>query len=70
MSPITGISHIAVNTADLDRFRRFYEGVLGVPLGISLRMQHPPFLRHATFHVTDAMVLHVFELPGYRSADT
>jgi catechol 2,3-dioxygenase-like lactoylglutathione lyase family enzyme len=62
---ITDISHIAINTADLARFRRFYEGVLGVPLGMSLRMNHPPHLRHATFHVGETLVLHVFEVPGY-----
>lgn len=62
---IVGIGHIAVNTADLDRFRRFYEGVLGVPLGVVMRMGHPPYLRHAMFHVAAGLVIHVFEVPGY-----
>lgn len=62
---ITGISHVALNTADLDRFRRFYEGLLGLPLGVVVRMDHPPHLRHATFHLDDVLVLHVFEVPGY-----
>jgi catechol 2,3-dioxygenase-like lactoylglutathione lyase family enzyme len=60
-----GLSHVALNTADLDRFRRFYEGVLGLRVGVVLRMGHPPYLRHATFHIDDVVVLHVFELPGY-----
>jgi catechol 2,3-dioxygenase-like lactoylglutathione lyase family enzyme len=64
MTTITGFSHVAVNTADLDRFRRFYEGLLGIPLGVTMRMDHPPYLRHAAFHV-DRAVLHVFEVPGY-----
>lgn len=61
----TGLSHLALNTADLDRFRRFYEGLLGLRVGVVLRMTHPPYLRHATFHVDDIVVLHVFEVPGY-----
>jgi catechol 2,3-dioxygenase-like lactoylglutathione lyase family enzyme len=61
----TGLSHLALNTADLDRFRRFYEGLLGLRVGVVLRMDHPPYLRHATFHVDDIVVLHVFEVPGY-----
>jgi catechol 2,3-dioxygenase-like lactoylglutathione lyase family enzyme len=60
-----GLSHLALNTADLDRFRRFYEGLLGLRVGVVLRMSHPPYLRHATFHIDDVVVLHVFELPGY-----
>lgn len=62
---VIGIGHIAVNTADLERFRRFYEGVLGVPLGVVMRMGHPPYLRHAMFHVAAGLVIHVFEVPGY-----
>jgi catechol 2,3-dioxygenase-like lactoylglutathione lyase family enzyme len=62
---MTGIGHIAINTADLDRFRRFYDGMLGIPLGAVMRMGFPPYLRHATFHVAPGLVLHVFEVPGY-----
>jgi catechol 2,3-dioxygenase-like lactoylglutathione lyase family enzyme len=65
MTAILGVSHIALNSADLDRFRRFYEGLLGLPVGVVIRLDHPPYLRHATFHVSDALVLHVFEVPGY-----
>lgn len=63
---VAGIGHIAVNTADLGRFRRFHEGVLDVPLGVVMRMGHPPYLRHAMFHVAAGLVLHVFEVPGCR----
>jgi catechol 2,3-dioxygenase-like lactoylglutathione lyase family enzyme len=65
MSLIDGVSHIALLTADLGRFRRFYEGILGIPLGVVFKMQHPPHLRHATFHVANGPVLHVFEVPDY-----
>ncbi len=68
MSTVFDLSHVAVNTADLDRFRRFYEGLLGIPVGIVLRMKHPPYLRHATFHLVDDGILHVFEVPGYDPA--
>lgn len=62
---VTAMGHIAVNTPDLGRFRRFYEGVLGVPLGVVMRMGHPPYLRHAMFHVSPGLVIHAFEVPGY-----
>lgn len=65
LTAVAGMGHIAVNTADLGRFRRFYEGVLGVPLGVVMRMRHRPYLRHAMFHVAAGLVLHVFEVPGY-----
>ena len=68
MSGINGVSHIALNTADMGRFRRFYEGVLGLRMGVTAVLDHPPHLRHATFHVTDGLVLHVFEVPGYDPA--
>jgi catechol 2,3-dioxygenase-like lactoylglutathione lyase family enzyme len=68
MTMITGFSHLAVNTADLPRFRRFYEGLLGIPMGVTFRMDHPPYLRHATFHLDGPVVLHVFEVPGYDPA--
>ena len=63
--PITGIGHIAVNTANLARFRRFYEELLGLPVWLVTRMDHPPVLRHALFGVTDGLALHAFEVPGY-----
>jgi hypothetical protein len=40
--PVLGISHVALNTADLDRFRRFYEGTLGLRPAMIARMAHPP----------------------------
>jgi catechol 2,3-dioxygenase-like lactoylglutathione lyase family enzyme len=62
---ITGIGHVAVNTADLARFRRFYEQILGIPLGVTMRMPVAPHLRHAFFHVAPGVILHAFEVPGY-----
>src|SRR5690349_12463116 len=62
---VTGLGHLAVNTSDLARFRRFYEGILGIPLGVVMRMPHPPHLRHALFHVAPGTALHVFEVTGY-----
>lgn len=54
-----GLGHIAVNTPDLDRFRGFYEGLLGIPFGTAMQMDHPPYLRHATFDVTDELLAQV-----------
>lgn len=65
---IAGIGHIALTTPDLDRFRRFYEGVLGLPMTVVMRIPEPPGWRHAAFQVTTGLVLHVFEVPGYDPA--
>lgn len=63
------LGHAAVNTPDLDRFRRFYEDVLGLRLVL---VDHPtaaPFRRLGAF--TDrngtSIVLLAFEVPGYSS---
>jgi catechol 2,3-dioxygenase-like lactoylglutathione lyase family enzyme len=64
-SPVTGVGEIAVNTSDLNRFRTFYEGLLGLPHVISLRMAQPPHLRYGVFAVGPDTALLVFEVPGY-----
>ncbi|GAA1857824.1 hypothetical protein GCM10009836_42490 [Pseudonocardia ailaonensis] len=57
------MSHIALVTADLDRFRSFYEDVLGLEttLVVGAGRGHA---RQAVVHAGDAM-LQVFEVPGY-----
>jgi len=62
----TGVSHIAMVTADLDRFREFYEEVIGLDtaLVIGAGDHHG---RHAVVFAGDT-VLHVFEVPGYEPA--
>jgi catechol 2,3-dioxygenase-like lactoylglutathione lyase family enzyme len=62
------IGHVAVMTPDLDRFRAFYEDVIGLRTAIVLRMTEPPGLRHAVLSVTDTSIVHVFEQPGYDPA--
>jgi catechol 2,3-dioxygenase-like lactoylglutathione lyase family enzyme len=61
--------HAAVNTPDLDRFRRFYEDVLGLRLVTVNSPEDAPFRRIGAF--TDrrglSMGLLVFEVPGYTS---
>lgn len=64
VGPVT-LSHVATMTADLDRYRAFYEGVLGLRTAIVLRLDHEPFLRHAFLFLDDRTVLHAFEVPGY-----
>ncbi|MGQ0616086.1 MAG: VOC family protein [Acidimicrobiia bacterium] len=62
---MTAVGSITVITSDLGRFRTFYEGLLGLPHVISLRMGHPPFLVHAVFAIGRDTVLRAFEIPGY-----
>ncbi|MGH9214375.1 MAG: VOC family protein [Acidimicrobiales bacterium] len=68
-APVTvmpmALSHVAMNTADLDRFRAFYEDVIGLRTAIVLRMTEPPGLRHAILSVNDTTIIHAFERPGY-----
>ena len=62
------IGHVAVMTPDLDRFRAFYEDVIGLRTAIVLRMTEPPGFRHAVLSVTDTSIVHAFEVPGYDPA--
>ncbi|HEY8546134.1 MAG TPA: VOC family protein [Acidimicrobiales bacterium] len=59
------IGHVAVLTPDLDRFRAFYEDVIGLRTAVVLRMTEPPGYRHALLSVTDTSLLHAVEVPGY-----
>ena len=61
----TGFSHAAVYTSDIDRFRRFYETVVGLRMGVLLQMDAAPYYRHAIFPLGEVATLHVFEMPGY-----
>jgi catechol 2,3-dioxygenase-like lactoylglutathione lyase family enzyme len=65
---MTAIGHIAINTADLDRFRRFYDEVFGIRASIVLQMDQAPGFRHAFFPIDDRTEIHVFEVPGYDPA--
>lgn len=62
---LIGVSHIATMTGDLERFRAFYEDVIGLRTTVVLRMAGPPSLRHAFLYVDDTCMIHVFEQPGY-----
>jgi len=63
------LGHAAVNTPDLDRFRRFYEDVLGLRLVVVNHPEQAPFRRLGAFADGDgrSMVLLAFEVPGYES---
>ena len=65
---VTAVGRIAVNTSDLSRFRSFYEGVLGLPHVITLRLGHAPHLLYGVFAVGRSAVLQAFEVPGYDPA--
>lgn len=60
-----GVSHIAMLTADLDRFRRFYEDVVGLETMLVMAGEHG---RHALIAAGRA-ILHVFEVPGFEAVD-
>ena len=60
---VAGLGQIAINTSDLNRFRAFYEDVLGLSHVISLRMTHPPHVRYSVFAVGPDAALLAFEVP-------
>jgi hypothetical protein len=59
MSRPSGVSHLAMVTADLDRYRVFYEDTIGVDIALVLAAG-PGHGRQAIAFVGDAM-FHVFE---------
>ena len=59
----TGVSHVAMITADLDRYRAFYEDVVGLET-LFVMGASDEIGRHAIF-MTGTSVIHVFELAGY-----
>ena len=63
-----GFSHVAVITPDLDRFRAFYEDVVGLRTAVVLRMTEAPGMRHAVLSVSDSSIVHAFEQPGFDPA--
>jgi glyoxylase I family protein len=67
--PTVAFGHVALITADLDRFRRFYEDVFGLR---AVEVDHPdgmPFRRLASFTDAggDVVRMLVFEVPAYTS---
>lgn len=54
----SGFSHVATITPDLDRFRSFYEDVVGLRCVAVMQMKHPPHLRHAALAAGRGGVLH------------
>jgi len=62
----SGVSHLAVVTPDLDRFRAFYESTIGLQTTMVLAAGSA-HARQAAIVVGDVM-LHVFEVVGYDPA--
>jgi catechol 2,3-dioxygenase-like lactoylglutathione lyase family enzyme len=56
-----GISHLALVTPDMDETVRFYSGVLGMPLVMTL-MAGP--MRHYFFEMAPGNTVAFFEIPG------
>jgi catechol 2,3-dioxygenase-like lactoylglutathione lyase family enzyme len=65
---VEAVAQIVIHTGDLTRFRSFYEGLLGLPHVITLRMARPPHLRYAVFSVGPQTALRAIEVPGYEPA--
>jgi catechol 2,3-dioxygenase-like lactoylglutathione lyase family enzyme len=66
VSEQVGVSHVAVVTADLDRFRAFYEDTIGLETTIVFGTG-PGHVRQAVIATSNVM-LHVFEIPGFDPA--
>jgi catechol 2,3-dioxygenase-like lactoylglutathione lyase family enzyme len=66
MSHLTGLNHVAVITADLDRFVAFYTRVFGME---EVFREDVPGLRHAILRIDDSSSwLHPAEIPGNEHA--
>lgn len=61
MSLISGVNHVAIVTADLDRFIEFYVRVIGLEL---IFREDTPAFRHAILRSGDQSWLHPVEVPG------
>jgi catechol 2,3-dioxygenase-like lactoylglutathione lyase family enzyme len=63
---VSGLNHVAVLTADLDRFIQFYTRVFGLEVIFSERT---PGLSHAILKISATSWLHPAELPASPYAD-
>nr|AQQ74467.1 hypothetical protein [uncultured bacterium] len=62
MTLLTGLNHVAILTADLDRFVAFYTRVFGM---IEVFREDAPGMRHAILRIADGTSwLHPLEIPG------
>lgn len=61
MTLITGINHVAVITADLDRFLSFYRNVFELPL---LFEERTPAFQHAILRAGESSWLHPVSVSG------
>jgi catechol 2,3-dioxygenase-like lactoylglutathione lyase family enzyme len=66
MGLVSGVNHVAVVTADLDRFVDFYMRVFGLELVFS---ETTPGLRHAILRTGRDSWLHPAEIPGNAHAE-
>ena len=66
MCHLTGLNHVAVVTADLDRFVAFYTRIFGME---EVFREEIPGLRHAILRIADGSSwLHPAEIPGNEHA--
>jgi catechol 2,3-dioxygenase-like lactoylglutathione lyase family enzyme len=66
MDLLSGVNHIAVVTADLDRFVEFYAGVFGIEVVFEETNQA---FRHAILRTGPTSWLHPAEVPGNGHAE-
>ncbi|WP_232665944.1 VOC family protein [Pseudonocardia sp. TRM90224] len=67
MQLLSGINHVAIVTADLDRFTAFYTGVIGLT---PVFEESVPGFRHAILAVGDHTVLHPVQAPADNETET
>jgi catechol 2,3-dioxygenase-like lactoylglutathione lyase family enzyme len=66
VSLLSGLNHVAVVTADLDRFIAFYTRIFG--LEVVFKQSRPAF-RHAILRISGDSWLHPAEIPGTPHGD-
>lgn len=60
MNLVSGFNHVAIITADLDRFIAFYTTVFDMPI---VFQETTPAFRHAILRAGEAAILHAAEMP-------
>ena len=69
-TPTTGVNHVAVVSADLERAANFYQGVLGMPLTSVAANRDEPRSTHINIDIGSGAMLSIFDFPDVKQPAT